>query len=257
MLTGNNHHLLILTKAPSIRSRFFVRTGLFFLILLMGWASPLWAKEDLAKALFDTGQKLDGMVNELTEKAEKKCYWNKGGEKSHACMKNFVDDYNRQYGAGSFTFDAQMNVFHYTGVHYEKVLQQHPTSDYAPAAEFELLKRNLIGVPDEVLPRVEQFLEKHRGGEWYRKGALLLARLNQDLWYIHKYRSWVLYNWKISDEELIIKAETYRAAALKHFEALFKKEGRTAEGKAAKKEQSLLKEHKDDGKLYGIVGEAG
>ena len=231
------------------------RNNFFLLSLILLFSTATFAES--AKELFKTGQKLDQWVNELTEKAEKECYWKKGGGRDHPCMQAFVARINKTYGDGAFTFDPQLNVLHYTGIHYEKILKQYPKSNVADGAGFQLLKRNVIGLPDEVLPRVEKFLQKYKHGEWSRQGVLLLARLNQDIWYIHKYRSWVLYNWKISDEELALKSEQYRAEAIKHFEILVKKHGRTAEGKTAKKELSLLKQYKDDGKLYGIVDEAG
>lgn len=215
------------------------------------------AHADAAKELFNTAQKLDGMVNTLTEQAEKECYWKKGGGRDHPCMQRFVGRTNQEYGEGSFTFDPQLNILHYTGIHYEKILKEHPKSKFAAGAEFQLLRRNVIGLPDEVLPHLEEFLKKHTRGEWWRQGVLLLARLNQDIWYIHKYRSWVLYNWKISDAELALKAEQYRAEALKHFETLLRKHSHTSEGREARKEYDLLKKYEDDGKLYGIVDEAG
>lgn len=232
-----------------------LRNKLFFLGVLFFFATE--AHADAAKELFKTGQKLDVMVNSLTEQAEKECYWKKGGGRDHPCMQRFVDRTNQEYGEGSFTFDPQLNILHYTGIHYEKILKEHPKSKFAAGAEFQLLRRNVIGLPDVVLPRLEEFLEKYTRGEWWRQGVLLLARINQDIWYIHKHRSWVLYNWKISDAELALKAEQYRAEALKHFETLMKNHGRTPEGEAAKKEYDLLKKYEDDGKLYGIVDEAG
>lgn len=234
-----------------------LRNKFFLLALLLSFSFGRSVFADAAKDLFQTGQKLDAMVNTLTEQAERECYWKKGGGRDHPCMQGFAGRYNREYGEGSFTFDPQLNILHYTGLHYEKIVKEHPKSRFAAGAEFQLLRRNVIGLPGEVLPRIEEFLKKNTRGEWWRHGVLLLARINQDIWYIHKYRSWVLYNWKISDAELALKAEQYRAEALKHFEILMKKHGTTPEGAAARKEYDLLKKHQDDGKLHGIVDEAG
>lgn len=215
--------------------------------------SPLYANDE-AKALFDKAKELEKISDSLTEKAEKACYWKKGGGGSHACMQKFVNQYNQQYGAGAFELLAQLNVIRYTGVHYKQLIEKYPGSASAAEADFTLLSRHLVGSPDEVFPRVKDFLQRHPSGEWGCKGQLLLGRLNQDIWWIHKKWSWVLYNWKMSEEDLIVKAEPYRQEGLK----LFEKVSQSCKGEeknAASAEYKLLKDYKDDGKFYGIINE--
>jgi len=169
-------------------------------------------------------------------------------------MEGFVKKYNAEHGAGSFELLPQLNVIRYTGVHFKQLMEKFPDSSYAGEADYHLLTKNLVGSPDEVFPKVKEFLKRHPSGEWNCKGQMLLGRLNQDIWWIHKKWSWVLYNWKMTEEDLIVKAEPYRQEGIRIFEKVSKDcKGEIKE--VAQAEAKLLKAHKDDGKFYGIVNE--
>ena len=219
-------------------------------------SSAAFASDDAAKSLFDKGMKLDKMSDSLTEKAEKGCYWGKKKERSNSCLQDYVKKFNAEFGGGAFELVSELNIIRYTGVDFKKLMKEFPKSSYAGEADLYIVSRDLVGNPDVVLPKVENFLDRHPSGEAYRKGLLLSARLNQDIWWIHKKWSWVLYNGKVSEEELATKAEVYREKALKLFGEVSQKFGRSAEGKAARAESALLKTGKDDGKIYGIINES-
>lgn len=224
-----------------------------FLLIFFFIAPLAHADEREAKLLYEKGVELEGLNETLTEQAEKACYWGKKG--SHDCMQKHIDRYNAKYGPGSFELLPQLNVIRYTGTHHRELMQKYSKSRYAAAAEYRLLTRNLVGLPDAVLGRVENFIRRYPSGEWNRKGRLLLGRLNQDIWWIHRKWSWVLYNRRISETELIRKSEKYRHEAMRIFQEL-SKSSRTEEGKLAKQEYRLLKSFKDDGRIYGIINES-
>ncbi len=231
---------------------------LIWLVISLTMTPVVLAKDSTeAMNLLKTAQDLEGKTSAFTEIAEKRCYWIPKAPKTQECMQQEVEKMNAKYGAGAFVFNPQLNIVHYSGVHYEQLLRDYPGTDAASEADYHLLNKQLIGHPDVVLPRVKDFLARHRDGKWQAAGLLLWARLNEDIWYIHRKWSWVLYNGTVSPEELIVKSEPYRQEALKTFERLTKEFKKFPEAKIAEKEHALLKDYKTDGKLYGIVNETG
>jgi hypothetical protein len=208
-----------------------------------------------AEALAMCGRSLDGIADSLTGEAEKACYWTKGGGGTPACMQKYAEQFNQRYGAGAFRYEHAVTFINYTGSHYKTLLDRFPKSDYAAEADFYLLLHDLVGHPDIVLPKIKAYLSRHSKGEWNRKGLLLWARANEDTWYVHRKWSWVLYNYQISPDDLIIKAEPYRQEALRTFEKLMKEKD-TFEGKAAAREYALLKDNKEDMVTYSIVNDS-
>lgn len=230
--------------------KLFLFTLSFSLFIL---SLQLHAGDEGAQALYEKGRELDTLSESLTEKAEKACYWGKSG--SHDCMENFVKQYNAKYGAGSFELLPQLNVIRYTGIHFKQLMEKYPKSDYAAAAEYDFLTKDLVGLPDIILAKVQGFIDHYPSGEWNRKGKLLFARLNQDIWWIHKNWSWIIYNGQVSEAELLRRSERYREEALRIFKGLMAG-SKTEEGEAASKEYELLKKYKDDGRIYGITNES-
>ncbi len=207
------------------------------------------------EALALCGRALDALADSFTGTAEKSCYWSKGGSRTPACMEAQAAALNARFGADAFRYEHAITFIFYTGNHYRKILEKFQRSDYATEAEFYLLLRELIGHPDTVLPRIKSFLSKHSSGEWNQRGLLLWARVNQDIWYVHRKWSWVLFNDQVSPEELIIRAEPYRQEALRSFEKVMR-ERNTFEGKHAAEEYELLKNNKEDAITYSIVNDS-
>ncbi len=220
-----------------------------------GYASTQ-AKGDKEKALAlgKVGQCLEKLSEGYSTDAEQRCYW-----KSHAgqsCMENYVRQLNAEWGEGAFEYVANLNIIKYAGSHYRQIAAGSSDEMVVCEADYNTLSRNLLGQPDEVLTRVDAFMQKYPDGSCYRKGLLLKARLNEDLWYIHLKWSFVLYNWRLSEEELIVRSEKYRTEAVRLYEEIISKYKRTPEAEAAKKELKLVRQHKTDGKLYGIINES-
>lgn len=205
------------------------------------------------EALALCGRALDLSADDLTGKAEKACYW--GSKAGVACMNKFAAQYNARFGEDSFRYEHGVTYIFYTGSHYKKILEQFPKSAYTEESSFYLLLHSLIGHPDTVLPKIKEYIAKHSKGEWNRRGRLLWARVNEDIWFVHKQWSWVLYNYELSEDDLIIKAEPYRQEALRTYESLMK-DKKTAEGEAAKRDYDLLKNNKFDGFTYSIVNDS-
>ncbi len=210
-------------------------------------------KDDAAEALAMCGRLLDQLADMLSERAEKKCYWVRSGDPS--CMMREADALSARFGAGSFAYEHSILFVSYTGAQYRQILEKYPKSKFAPEAEFYLLLRGMVGHPDAVLPKINSFLAKHPSGEWNRKGLLLLARANQDIWFVHNKWSWVLYNNQLAEDELIIRSQKYRQAALAVYEKLIMQKN-SFEGQIAKREYDLLKQNVDDGVLYTIVSDS-
>lgn len=206
------------------------------------------------EALALCGRVLDAIADVLTGAAEKKCYWERGGG-SPECMQREVQDYNNRYGDGAFRYEHAITYIYYTGSHYKQILERFPKSSYAAESDFYLLLHDLVGHPDIVLPKIKSFLSKYPKGEWNRKGLLLWARVNEDIWYVHRKWSWVLYNDVVATDELIVRAEKYRQEALKTYEKLMGDKN-TFEGRMAKNEYAPLKENRDDDVTYSIVNDS-
>lgn len=207
-------------------------------------------------ALLKLGEILEKMQDIINTRAERACFRSPVGLKGTPCMNNFAKKLNAIYGSGSFEYSEQLVIIRYTGAHYNKMADEFPKSGLVSQAAYLKLTKSLVGHPDQVLPRIKEYMSKYKDGQWERKGRLIWARVNEDIWWIHRKWSWILYNWSISPEELIVRAEPYRQEALRTFEDLIKKDGRTEEGRIAKKEYDLLKNYQDDGRLYGIVNES-
>lgn len=207
-------------------------------------------------ALVRLGRACEKMLGEENAKAERKCF--RGGSPSGGakCMVEYANSLDAVCGPGSFKYSEALLVLQYTGVHYDRVVKEFPRSDAAAEAAYMKLSKELVGHPDEVLPRIKEYMRTYKDGKWGRMGRLLWARVNEDVWWIHRKWSWVLYNWVISEEELIVKTERYRQEALRAYEDLIKKDGDTEEGRIAKKEYELLKNYQDDKTIYGIVNES-
>lgn len=207
------------------------------------------------EALALCGRALDGSADALTGAAEKACYWTKGGGGSPDCMQQHAAKYNRRFGADSFRYEHAITYVVYTGAHYRKILENFPKSAYVPEADFYLLLHSLVGHPDTVMPRIKAFLAKYPKGEWNRKGLLLWARVNEDIWYVHRKWSWVLYNYQIAPDELLIRAEPYRQEALRAYETLMKSK-KTFESKVAEQEYALLKNNRENERTFSIVNDS-
>jgi hypothetical protein len=203
------------------------------------------------EALMKCARLLDSLAETFSERAEKRCYWNNsGGDPS--CMNADAQKLNARYGAGSFQYEHSLLFISYTGSHYRTLRDRYPRSQYAPEADFYLVLRDLKGHPDVVLPKAKAFMSRHPSGEWHRKALLLWARVNEDIWYVHRKWSWVIYNNKISQDELVVRAEPYRQDALKAFRELMK-EPNTPEGIAASREYANLNANVEDPRVYSIV----
>ncbi len=198
------------------------------------------------------GKALDQMTESINTDAEMQCYRRAGAPRNPKCMDRYAEKLNQKYGAGAFQYDHSIITIRYTGAHFQSAASGATSQRDAAEADYNSLTKNLIGHPSEVLPRIENFLKKYPSGKWNRKGMLLLARVNEDIWWVHRKWAWLLYNWEISDEDLIVQGEKYRQEAMR----LFKKVRGGSEGKAAKRELKLLKKYQSDGKLYGIVNES-
>ncbi|MFH0799571.1 MAG: hypothetical protein V2A66_05245 [Pseudomonadota bacterium] len=207
------------------------------------------------EALALCGRTLDALADSLTGSAEKRCYWGKGGGGGPDCMQREASSFNAKFGEGAFRYEHAITYIVYTGSHYRRLLDRFPKSDYAAEADFYLVLHDLQGQPDVVLPKIKAFLSRHPKGEWNLRGLLLWARVNDDVWYVHKKWSWVLYNSQISQDELIIRAEPYRQEALRTYERLMKEKG-TFEGRAAEREYALLNANKENGTVYSIVNDS-
>jgi hypothetical protein len=204
------------------------------------------------EALLLLGNTLNRLADLFSERVEMACYWGKSGE-SLTCPRGEVEKLNAIYGAGAFKFVTDIAYVPYSGIHFQEILNRFPKSQQAPEAEFQLLLKNLVGHPKDVLPRVKSFLDKYKDGEMNRKALLLWARVNEDIWYIHHSWSWVIYNERYSQEELMVKAEPYRQEALKTYEKLISKYSGTFEATAGKREYDSLKANQDDGETYSIL----
>ena len=211
-------------------------------------------KKYTPEALAETARLLDAMTDKISGKAEKHCYWRRGAKRNPDCMEGEVRKLNALFGAGAFRYEHAVTYILYTGLQYKEILERFPKSKYASEAKFFLLIHSLIGHPDKVLPKIKAFCKKTRG-EWKDRCTLLWARANEDTWYVHRKWSWVLYNQRIAPEELLIRSEPYRQAALKAFAKLKKKRGFI--GETARREYDLLKQNKDDGVVYSIVNDSG
>lgn len=211
-------------------------------------------KKRSAEALALTGRIMDAMADSLTGAAEKKCYWRKGGARNPGCMRREAAAYNAKFGPGSFEYEHAIVFISYTGSHYNELLRRYPRSKYATEARFYLLLRNLGGHPDKVLPRIREFSSKYGKGDWKRRTRLLWARVNEDIWYIHRKWSWVLYNEVIDEDELVIRAEPYRQEALRTYRKIKGKNDFI--GREAKREYEMLNANQDDGHIYSIVNDA-
>lgn len=206
------------------------------------------------EALALCGRTLDALADSFTGAAEKRCYWGGSGG-SPDCMQREVSSLNARFGADAFRYEHAVLYIFYTGSHYRQIAERFPKSEYAPEANFYLLLHSLVGHPDTVLPKIKAYLAKYPSGDWNRKGLLLWARVNQDVWYVHRKWSWVLFNNQISPDELIIRAEPYRQEALKTFERLMKERG-TFEASAAEREHAALKANQEDAATYSIVNDS-
>lgn len=225
------------------------RVAALFLVLMASAAHAETAEDLLAQ-----GRKLDQYAEQVNNDAEQACYRGRGSH-TPQCMVNYTQKINATYGAGSFQFVPTQIIIRYTGTHYQQVLDKYPNSPQAAEAAYYLLEKNLIGNPDEVLGRVQNYITTYKG-PFNLKAQLLYARLNEDLWWIHRKWSWMLYNGSLSEDELVIRGEKYRQAAIRAYEALIKKSGGSPEGKLAKQELAAAKALQDDGRLYGIVSDA-
>ncbi len=206
------------------------------------------------EALAMSGRILDALADSLTGAAEKKCYWRRGGGRNPDCMRREAAALNAKFGEGSFKYEHSILFISYTGKQYRELLERYPSSKYATEARFYLLLQNLEGKPEEVLPRIRKFYSKYAKGEWKRRTNLLWARVNEDIWHVHRDWSWVLYNEKLDQDELVVRAEPYRQEALKAYAKLKGKNDFV--GRAAKEEYSKLKANQDDGHLYSIVNDS-
>ncbi|MBT3181184.1 MAG: hypothetical protein HN337_01605 [Deltaproteobacteria bacterium] len=217
------------------------------------WSKTNPSARKTPEALLRCARLLDTLSESFSEKAEKRCYWGKKG--SPACMHQDVSKLNAKYGAGSFKYEHSILYISYTGIHYREILNRFSRSKYAAEADFYILLRELVGHPDTILPRIKGFLSRHSGGEWNRKGLLLWARVNEDIWYVHRKWSWVLYNYQISPDELTVRAEPYRQEALRTYKKLMGNK-KTFEGQSAAREYAILNAGRDDGQIYSIVNDS-
>lgn len=205
------------------------------------------------EALAMVARILDSLQDKLTENAEKKCYWVKSAPRTPDCMHKETAWLNKTFGENSFKYTGGEGVafINYTGEHYKILEKKYKRSPYADEAEFYILLNNLIGMPDDVVPRVEGFVASHKDGYWNRVGSFLLARVNEDVWHVWKKWTWVIYNKKIGEDELIVKAEPYRQAALRILKELAKKDDFI--GKKAASEYAMLNAQEYEGTLYSIT----
>ncbi len=225
------------------------------LLFIFAFSLSTSVSAETPEELLAQGRQLDQYANQVNNDAEQACYRGKGPH-TPQCMANYAEKMNAKYGARAFQFIPTQIIIRYTGTHYQQVLDNYPNSPAAAEAAYHFLEKNLIGNPDEVLKRVQDYMAKYSKGPWNLKARLLVARLNEDIWWIHRKWSWMLYNGSVSEDELVVRGEKYRQAAVKAYEELIKKSGGSPEGKIAKQELTSVKNNQDDGKLYGIVSDA-
>lgn len=212
-------------------------------------------KERAAESLALCGRTLDSLQDSLTGAAEKACYWTKGGSRTPECMHAFAEKYNSRFGPNAFQYEHGITYIRYTGSHYKELMEKYPKTSFTAEADFYLTLHNMIGLPDVVLPRIKSFLAHHPRGEWHRRGLLLWARVNEDIWYVHRKWSWMLYNTQLSPEELIIRAEPFRQEALRTFREVMK-EKRTFEGMVAAREYGILNANEEELSVYAITNDS-
>lgn len=205
------------------------------------------------EALLLLGKALDRLQDLFSERVEKTCYWGHGSAGTPACAQSETEKLNAIYGAGAFKFVTDIAYVPYTGIHYKELVSKYSGSSEAQEAEFQLLLKDLVGHPSIILSKVKKFLDKHSSGDVGRKALLLWARVNKDVWYIHRSWSWVIYNETISPDELVVRAEPYRQEAMKSYEKIISKYGGTFEAQAAQTELNLLKNNQNDGEVYSIL----
>ncbi|MBI4126652.1 MAG: hypothetical protein HY465_04085 [Deltaproteobacteria bacterium] len=210
------------------------------------------------EALAMAARILDKLQDAITERYEKQCYWAKGAPRTPACMEAGARELNTHFGEGAFHYigGTEIAFLEYTGSHYRHIAEHYAKSDFADEADFYLLLHNLKQHPDIVLPMIQAFLKRHSKGEWHRRGLLLWARVNEDVHFIWKKWSWVVYNGVISDDELIIKAEPYRREAVAAFEKVIKTGKGSFEGKAAQRDLAQFRLNGTDGTIYSITNDS-
>ena len=214
--------------------------------------------KDGAEMLALTARLLDELHDQFSERYEKKCYWVSGAPQTPECMKKGAKELNEKFGNNAFRYIGGESIAYieYTGSHYERILKKYKKSSFAEEAEFYLLLQDLQGHPDAVLKRVQRYREKHKSGEWGRRANLLWARVNEDVCFVWRKWTWVVYNGTISDDELIIKSEPYRQEALRTYESLIKNDAGSLEAKLAAEDLQKLKTQGDDGALYSITNDS-
>jgi len=250
-MMGNIAHASELDDARNMIQSGQLETGAQTLVRFIK-ANPNDSKQT-PEALLLLGNTLNRLADVFSERVEMSCYWGKGAGQSLACPQAEAQKLNALYGDGAFKFVTDIAYVPYSGIHFKEILDKFPKSSQAPEGEFQILLKNLVGHPKDVLPRVKSFLDKYRDGEMNRKALLLWARVNQDVWYIHHSWSWVIYNERYSQEELLVRAEPYRQEALKTYEKLINKYPGTFEATAGKSEYDSLKANQDDGETYSIL----
>lgn len=219
-------------------------------------AADYFVGKDGPEALLWLGRSLDKYAEQVNNDAEQECYRKKGSPKTPACLGQYAERMNAKYGAGAFQFFPTQIIIRYMGTHYQQVANDYPKSDAAAEAAYYELEKNLLGAPEDVLGRVQAYISKYSKGEWNLRARLLYARLNEDIWWIHRKWAWMLYNGSVAEDELIVRGEKYRKAAIQAYEELIKKAGGSDVGKAARAELAKVKNNEDDGVLYGIVSDA-
>ncbi|PIR26315.1 MAG: hypothetical protein COX62_01060 [Deltaproteobacteria bacterium CG_4_10_14_0_2_um_filter_43_8] len=215
-------------------------------------------ESNAAQALAVTARILDLLQDTFSERAEKKCYWGSKAPSTPACMRDEAKRLNEIYGKNAFDYIGGTSVAYiaYTGSHYKTVLKRHSKSTFVDEAEFYQLLLKLEGHPDKVLPRIEKFQKQHPSGEWNRKARLLWARVNEDVSFIWRKWTWVLFNGKITEDELIVRSAPYQRAAIAAYTELAKQHAATVEGRMAAEELKQLQATGDNGNVISITNDA-
>jgi len=222
------------------------------------FAKKKYRDKRAGEALAKTARILDQLQDSFTEAFEKKCYWVKNAPKTPKCMRAGVQELNARFGKNAFEYIGGISIAYiqYTGSHYKQILKKKKRSDFKKEAEFYLLTHDMRGHPDVVVPKAKRYLDTQKDPVWKRKALLMWGRLNEDISYVWRKWTWVVYNGKISDEELIIRSEPYRLEARRAFKKIIAESPNSFEAKAARVDLQKLETRGDDGMLYFITNDS-
>ncbi len=209
-----------------------------------------------AELLAKTARALDQAKLKFYEEADGRCYLGKKSERQARpeCFEAAVDDLNRRFGAGSFSYHGDQVQFSYNATHYRRLLEEFPNNPYREEASLMLLRGNELqgDEPDQVIQKVLDWMESYPKSPLRPKALLLLGRLYADAFVTFKQGGFVLVNGRVDPAAISAERSKFQAKGLDTFREVFEKYGSSAEAAPARREYEILKAGKDDGIFYGI-----